>query len=153
MTGFFVNIVKLIAVFAVFGTMFISCEPARAKGIASWYSMQSLKDEKTYERTKGVMANGDLFDDKALTCACYYYPLGANLIVRNLSNNKTVLVRVTDRGPAEEFIKHGRIIDLSREAFRRLDDLDRGLIEVEITKQREGAWLSKARLRRLSQRS
>lgn len=64
---------------------------------ASWYSIQSLKDEGTFKYSKGVMANGKLFNENALTCACRMYNLGDLLVITNLQNNKSVTVRVTDR--------------------------------------------------------
>ena len=48
--------------------------------------------------------------------------------VRNLHNNKNVIVRVNDRGP---FIKD-RIIDLSRSAFAAIGDVNEGVLEVHI---------------------
>ncbi|MEJ2333822.1 MAG: RlpA-like double-psi beta-barrel domain-containing protein [Desulfobulbaceae bacterium] len=49
-------------------------------------------------------------------------------MVTNLNNDKTVKVRINDRGP---FVK-GRIIDLTRAAFAKIDELEKGLTEVEI---------------------
>jgi rare lipoprotein A len=56
-------------------------------------------------------------------------PLGTWLIVENLANKKTVVVKVNDRGPFVE----DRILDLSRAAFKELSEMKEGLIEVRIT--------------------
>jgi len=61
-------------------------------------------------------ANGERFDRNALTCAHKSLPFGSIIRVTNASSNRSVLVRVNDRGP----YCGGRIIDLSEEAARRL---------------------------------
>lgn len=87
-------------------------------GIASWYG----------DELRGrPMANGRPFNPDALTCASWHYPLGTPLAVTG--NGKTVLVTVTDRGPAKRL---RREIDLSRAAFRRLAPLKLGLIKVKV---------------------
>ena len=58
-----------------------------------------------------------------MTCAHKTLPFGTKLEVTNLTNNKTVVVTVTDRGP---FIK-GRHIDLSLTAARKLDFVNKGV--------------------------
>jgi len=96
---------------------------------ASWYSIESLKQEGTFKKSKGVMANGKLFSDTALTCACNLYPLHTLLRVTCLANNKSIVVCVTDR-ISRRFGKTR--IDLSKKAFEILSDghLEKGLIEV-----------------------
>ena len=54
------------------------------------------------------------------------------LKVTNLNNNKSIYVRVNDRGPAKRLVNRGRIIDLSKKAFSYLDNLDKGLIKVRV---------------------
>ena len=54
--------------------------------------------------------------------------VGTTLEVTNLENGKRVIVRVNDRGP---FAK-GRVIDLSEEAAKRLDFLDKGVAKVSL---------------------
>ena len=97
-------------------------ESAQSNGeIASWYG----GGEKLNKHT----ANGDVFDPHDLTCASWYHPFDTHLKVTNLSNGKSVVVRVNDRGPNKRL---GRAIDLSREAFRKIANLNNGLIEVKI---------------------
>lgn len=96
---------------------------------ASWYSLQSLKNEGTYKRTRAVMANGQKFSDNNFTCATQLYPLGSYLLVSNLSNGKSIIVKVTDR-ISKRFAKTR--IDLSKGAFQILAPLSKGLIQVKV---------------------
>ena len=73
-------------------------------------------------------ANGEKFNMWSLTAAHKTLPFGSIVRVKNLENNKTVDVRINDRGP----FKRGRIIDLSYAAARRLDFINDGLTKVEI---------------------
>ncbi|UCD15527.1 MAG: septal ring lytic transglycosylase RlpA family protein [Candidatus Omnitrophota bacterium] len=95
-------------------------------GMASWYS----------RRDPGVLkttANMEKFDDKKLTCAMWAVPFNTFVEVRNLSNNKSVVVRVNDRGPAKRLFRRGRIIDLTKEAFSQIAHPKEGLISVKVT--------------------
>jgi rare lipoprotein A len=87
-------------------------------GKASWYG----------EGYRGkLMANGQRFDPDKFTCACWDYPLGTRLRVRN--GLRWVIVEVTDRGPNLDL---GRTIDLSCAAFAKLASLRLGVINVII---------------------
>ena len=99
-------------------------------GLASWYSRASCKREGT----SGIMTNGRRLEDEAYTCAIWDYPFGAILEVTNLGNNLSVEVEVTDRGPAKRLVKEGKIIDLSKAAFRQLAPLGQGLVKVSVRK-------------------
>ena len=76
-------------------------------GNASWYG-RMFQGQPT--------ANGESFDMNGLTCAHRSLPMGALVRVTNLSNSKTVVVRVNDRGP----MIRSRVIDLSYAAARFL---------------------------------
>lgn len=93
----------------------------RQKGIASWYGHETL-------RQKGVhmTANGEAFDPKGLYGAHKYLPLPTYVKVTNLKNNRTIIVRVNDRGP---FVK-GRIIDLTAAAAKKLGFYKKGTTTV-----------------------
>lgn len=94
-------------------------------GIASWYG----------EAQRGkLMANGRPFNPDELTAASWFYPLGTRLHVRlrTAGTRRSVIVTVTDRGPALRLVQEGRIIDLSRAAFLRLASPDRGLVQVSV---------------------
>ena len=92
-----------------------------AQGKASWYG-KSFQGKPT--------ACGELFDTAKLTAAHKTLPFGTRLKVTNLYNNKSVIVRVNDRGPF-----HGnRILDLSKAAARQVDMIHAGVVEVKIEK-------------------
>ena len=74
-------------------------------------------------------ASGEIYNKDSMTCAHLKYPFGTILKVRNPINNRTVFVRVTDRGP---YVK-SRVVDLSRAAARELDIIQAGFAMVEIT--------------------
>lgn len=73
------------------------------------------------------MANGKKFNMNALTTAHKTYKLGTKLEVTNTSNDKSVIVEVTDRGP---FVK-GRDLDLSKAAFQTIASIKSGHIKVK----------------------
>lgn len=75
------------------------------------------------------MANGQLYHRDSMTCAHLKFPFGTLLKVRNPLNDRTVIVRVTDRGPYSKRF----VIDLSRAAARELDIIRSGFMMVEIT--------------------
>lgn len=89
------------------------------KGVASFYAMKFL-----FQKT----SSGERFNQLALTAAHRTLPFGTKVHVTNLENNRSVVVKINDRGP---FID-GRIIDLTRYAFSRIGNTERGLIEVKI---------------------
>ena len=91
-------------------------------GKASWYS----------QNDPGILlttANMERFDDSELTCAVWDLAFNTILKVTNLENGKSVLVRVNDRGPARRL---NRAIDLTKEAFSRIADLEKGLTDVSV---------------------
>lgn len=87
-----------------------------ATGVASYYH-DNLHGNKT--------ASGEIYNKSALTAAHRNLKFGTKVCVTNLSNSRSVLVRINDRGPYAK----GRIIDLSRAAAERI-----GLIKAGITK-------------------
>ena len=88
-------------------------------GLASWYG---------YPYHGRRAANGEIYDMEQLTAAHRTLPFGAWVHVTNLTNEKTVDVRITDRGP---FID-GRIIDLSHAAARAIDMIGPGVAQVRL---------------------
>jgi len=89
------------------------------KGIASWYG-KKFHGRKT--------ANGEIYDMYAMTAAHKTLPIGTWVQVYNLKNNKTIKVRINDRGP---FIED-RIIDLSYTGAKKLGMVKSGIAPVEI---------------------
>ena len=77
----------------------------------------------------GRTASGERFDQDKLTCAHGSLPFGCKIRVTNLSNNRSVDVKVNDRGG---FAKHGRVVDLSKAAAREIGLVGRGVGKVKI---------------------
>lgn len=93
----------------------------RETGLASWYGYE------TYHQKGGHMtANGEAFDPRGLNAAHKHLPLPTFVRVVNLENKREIIVRVNDRGP---FV-HGRIIDLSAGAAKKLDFYKKGTARV-----------------------
>lgn len=79
-----------------------------------------------YSYSKGKTASGSLFNRDALTAAHRSLPFGTRVRVTATTNNKSVVVRITDRGPWIQ----GRVLDLSLAAARSLGITDRGVVHV-----------------------
>lgn len=90
-----------------------------ATGKASWYG------PNFHGR---LTANGEIFDQFALTAAHPTLPLPSYVRVTNQGNGRSVLVRVNDRGP----FAHGRVIDLSKRTAQVLDFIDQGTATVRV---------------------
>lgn len=99
-------------------------------GSASFYSSECCRFNKS---PSCPMADGtSLYTAEAqgvIYAAIWNVPFGTSLKVTNLSNNKSVVVVVKDRGPAKRL---NRSIDLSKAAFAQIADLKSGLIKVKI---------------------
>lgn len=99
------------------------CVTCNAADQASWYG----------EDHRGLlMANGKPFNPDKLTAASWFYNLGTRVVVTHAG--RSVVVEITDRGPAPRLVRQGRKIDLSHAAFGRLANPHRGLIDVTISK-------------------
>jgi rare lipoprotein A len=96
-----------------------SCGYTTKKGIASYYA-------DFYEGR--TTANGEIYRQNKITAAHKTLPFGTKVKVTNLANNKTVVVRINDRGP---FVK-GRIIDLTKAAAKEIDMIGSGISKVKI---------------------
>lgn len=90
----------------------------KIEGIASWYG--------PYFHGR-LTATGEIFDQSELTAAHPSLPFDTYLKVKNLKNGYSVIVRVNDRGPYFE----NRTLDLSREAARRIDSEETGVVPIE----------------------
>jgi len=109
----------LIIILMLCSTMVFSQKKRVEKGIASYYH-NNLKGNRT--------ANGERYIPTEMTAAHLTLPFDSQVRVVNLKNNKSVIVRINDRGP---FVER-RIIDLSRAAADSLDFIENGLAHVEI---------------------
>ena len=99
-----------------------ACTRARgysAVGLASWYGA-SFDGRRT--------ADGETFHMNSLTAAHPTLPLPCKVRVTNLSNRRSLVVRVNDRGP---YTGH-RLIDVSAQSARLLGFYDRGVARVKI---------------------
>ncbi len=96
-----------------------SPEGFKQQGWASWYG------KKFHGRRT---ANGELYDMFGMTAAHKTLPIPSYVTVTNLENQRSVIVRVNDRGPF-----HGdRVIDLTYSAAKKLGFVNRGTARVEV---------------------
>ncbi len=93
--------------------------PATIRGLASYYT-DAYHGKET--------AHGTRYDMHGYYAASPDLPLGSLLKVKNLKNNREVVVKVIDRGP----FKGGRVLDLSYSAAKELDIIRDGVIEVQV---------------------
>jgi len=73
-------------------------------------------------------ASGEIYDMNGLSAAHRELPLGTIIRVTHLSNGKSIIVKVNDRGPFVD----GRILDLSLGAAKKLDMVNEGVARVKI---------------------
>jgi rare lipoprotein A len=91
----------------------------RQRGIASWYGKE-FHGRKT--------SNGEIYNMYGLSAAHKTLPLGTWVRVRNLANERSLELRINDRGP---FVR-GRVIDLSYGAAKQLGVVGPGTAKVEV---------------------
>lgn len=122
MDRLFKNLLAILLFTAAISPLF-----AFESGMASWYGGK-FQGRQT--------ANGEVFDTNKMTAAHKTLPFNTLVKVINTNNNKTVLVRINDRGPFVE----GRVIDLSRAAAEVIDMTISGVapVELEIVSLPEG---------------
>lgn len=89
-------------------------------GKASWYGGK-FHDRKT--------ASGERFNKRAMTAAHRQLPFGTKVRVTNLNNNKSVVVRINDRGPNG---RRERIIDLSEAAAEAIGMKQAGVVRIKL---------------------
>jgi rare lipoprotein A len=94
------------------------CSAHAESGIAAFYG-------------GGRTASGEVTGRSGFTAAHRTLPFGTMVLVTNVRNGRTVVVRITDRGP----YGRGRIIDVSRAAARELDMIDSGTAMVSVERQ------------------
>lgn len=89
------------------------------KGNASWYGPPFHGRRSS---------NGEIYDMNKLTAAHRTMAFNTTVRVTNLTNGKSVVVRITDRGPFVE----NRIIDLSRAAAQAIESIGPGVVPVRL---------------------
>jgi rare lipoprotein A len=108
--------------------------PRAELGLASWYG----------EESSGLTASGEAFDRKELTAAHRTLPLGSKIEVTNLRNNRSLVLRVNDRGPNVT----GRLVDVSKAAAERLGFMSSGRTAVQVRvlslPKQYSAWFQQA---------
>ena len=92
----------------------------KSKGTASFYA-KKFNGRKT--------SSGEKFSNDSLTAAHKKFKFGTYVLVRNLKNDSTVIVKINDRLPQ----KSKRTIDLTFRAAKQLNFIKSGLTKVEIT--------------------
>lgn len=118
--------------------MMLAIAPVLLAGCASVQSADSAKRAVNLERGQASFyadryqsrktASGERYDHGKRTAAHKTLPFGTRVKVTNTKNNKTVVVKINDRGP---FVK-GRIIDLSKSAFSRIGNTSAGILPVTL---------------------
>jgi rare lipoprotein A len=118
--------------------MMLAIAPVLLAGCASVQSADSAKRAVNLERGQASFyadryqsrktASGERYDHGKRTAAHKTLPFGTRVKVTNTKNNKTVVVKINDRGP---FVK-GRIIDLSKSAFSRIGNTASGILPVTL---------------------
>jgi len=103
----------------------LPAQPGAAPGIATFEGAVSFYGREFAGRST---ASGERFDPDLLTMAHRTLPFGTQVRVTNLRNNKSVVVRVNDRGP---FVG-GRIGDLSAAAAALVDMLRAGVVRARL---------------------
>jgi rare lipoprotein A len=88
-------------------------------GLAAYYSSR-LNGRRT--------ASGERYDQDAMTTTHQTLPFGTRVKVTNTRSNKSVVLRVNDRGPTQQ----GRIVDVSRRAARSLGFVRQGLVDAKL---------------------
>jgi rare lipoprotein A len=100
-------------------------------GTAGEGQLRTERGEASYYAGKFIgrpTASGEIYDPTAMTAAHRRLAFGTTVRVTRLDTEASVVVRINDRGP----FKAGRIIDLSREAARRLDMIRDGIAPVHL---------------------
>lgn len=120
---------KMISVGLLGAAVMLPIDLAKADqlGHASWYSLPANKT-----------ANGERMNPNELTAAHRSLPFGTRVVVENLANGRSVVVRINDRGP---FVG-GRIIDLSKAAASSIGMLHAGTAKVRVTTAGGGSALA-----------
>lgn len=108
-------------------TYYPSEKPFSATGVASWYGAD-FHGRRT--------ANGEIFDRKSISAAHPTMPLPSYARVTNLRNDRSIVVRVNDRGPYHG----GRVMDVSQRVAEALDFHSAGTARVKVE------WIGRANL-------
>lgn len=104
----------------IFQTVYAQYGPGyKERGIISYYTAE-YEDRTT--------ASGEKFDNNDLVGCHNHIPYNSKVKITNLSNNRSVIVRINDRGP----YAYGRVMDISRAAAKKIGLISTGTAKVEI---------------------
>ena len=123
---------RTLIVFFVTSSLLYGCSSAVKRDVDSALLGHSETGKASYYAMKYQFrktASGARFNHLAMTAAHKKLPFGTKVRVKNLANDKIIVVTINDRGP---FVA-GRIIDLTRKAFSQIGNLKEGILDVEIT--------------------
>ncbi|QCR23886.1 septal ring lytic transglycosylase RlpA family protein [Pontibacter sp. SGAir0037] len=115
-------LIYLVIIFLFFGfspSAFSQDDSQTQEGTASWYGSQ-YHGRPT--------SSGERYNKNDMTAAHNGLPFGTKVKVTNLTNNKSVVLRINDRGP----FRGSRIIDVSEAAAKKLDFRNNGLSDVKV---------------------
>ncbi|HMK04130.1 MAG TPA: septal ring lytic transglycosylase RlpA family protein [Ferruginibacter sp.] len=95
------------------------------KPIRVFYGLASFYANKFQGRRT---ANGEIFNQQKMTCACNVLPLGTWVKVTNLRNGRSAIVKINDRIHP----RMNRVVDLSKMAAEKLNFVSRGITKVKV---------------------
>lgn len=115
--------------------MIMTTNVAEAKGVTQLKGMHiknsrdiSFNVKASWYKYGKITANQERFNQNGLTVAHKTLPFGTRLKLTNPKNNKSIIVRVNDRGP---YIK-GRDLDVTLGCAKRLGMLDKGVVTLQV---------------------
>jgi len=115
---------KFITLILLFFTLTINAQKVIHTEKGNWTATYYGKHYKKLRHT----ANGDIFNVKGMTCAApKKFKFGTKLKITNLENNKSVIVKVNDRGGFGNYV-----IDLTYYAFKKIECHKKGRIKVKV---------------------
>jgi len=109
----------IVVMISILGLYSFKNEAAEAKTSFVSYYHDKFNGRKT--------ASGEIFDNSKLTAANLRLPFGTKVLLTNLKNGKSVIVRINDRGPFHA----KRAFDVSKAAFAAIADVRSGSAAVE----------------------
>ena len=119
------KIALIVCMLLSFSSISLAFQKALEKrvGYASFYG-RAFEGDKT--------ASGTIYDKDTFSAAHPRYPFGTVVKVTNLENNRSINVRIQDRGPTRKNQREGVIIDLSKETAKALDFVGDGRVKVKV---------------------
>lgn len=106
-----------------------SCSASRGKSAATIYKKKAAVSYYHDKFNGRPTASGEIFSNKKLTAAHKKLPFGTQVRLTNIENNKSVDLKVNDRGP----FTRGREMDISKKAFMDItDNKNHGVLQVKI---------------------